>query len=83
MKDIDELRADFEQKEMEYNQFADVIDQLKITVEDDKIQPEKIVEFMENLIDDNAKLLEENKTLNERMEELVGGQALKAEILNE
>jgi len=26
MKDIDELRADFEQKEMEYNQFADVID---------------------------------------------------------
>jgi len=52
-------------------------------VEDDKIQPEKIVEFMENLIDDNAKLLEENKTLNERMEELVGGQALKAEILNE
>jgi hypothetical protein len=83
MNDIEELKVEFEQKEMEYVQFSEVFNQLRLIIEDDTIDPDKIVSYLENLIEDNTKLLEENKDLNVRMEELIASQALKSELLNE
>ena len=83
MNDIEELKVEFEQKEMEYVQFSEVFNQLRLIIEDDTIDPDKIVSYLENLIEDNTKLLEENKDLNVRMEELIASQALKSELMNE
>jgi hypothetical protein len=71
MNDLEELRQEFEQKEDEYNTQGIVIEKIKEIIEEEDIHPEKIVLYLEGLIQDNTKLLDENKSLNERLEELV------------
>jgi len=71
MNDIEELRVQFEQKEVEYNQFCGAFEQLRVIIQEETIDPEKVVSYMENLVEDNTKLLQENKELNERLEEVV------------
>jgi len=71
MSEIEELKSQFEQKENEYNQFASAFEQLRSIMEEESLDPAKIVVYLENLVEDNSKLLVENKELNERLEELV------------
>ncbi len=71
MNDLEELRQEFEQKEDEYNTQGIVIEKIKEIIEEEDIHPEKIVLYLEGLIQDNTKLLDENRSLNERLEELV------------
>ena len=83
MNDLEELRNKFQCKEEEHAIYSLIIDKIKDIIEDDDIDAERITLYIEGLIQDNTKLLEENQSLNERIEEIVANQAMNTEMVNE
>jgi len=60
MNDLEDLRNKFHSKEEEHGTYSLIINKIKDIIEDDDIDAEKMTLYIEGLVQDNTKLLEEN-----------------------